>query len=389
MDVLVVGCGLTGSVIARHMAERGKKVVMWERREHIGGNMYDYVDGNGIRVHKYGPHVFHTYDEHLKDYMLRYGQWTPFPITCRVDMLGKVTPSPFNSQTIDDYYPPVKAAALKAALAQAYPGRDKTTIVELLESDEPLIKEYANFLYANDYSLYTAKQWGISPAEIDPSVLKRVPVLFSYKDGYFDDTWQMVPEEGYTAWFRTLLDHPNIEVQLNVEALERLRIRDGELLLDGTPFAGLVVYTGAVDELLGMKYGPLPYRGLRFEWQTREGEHTLAAALVAYPAAEGYTRITEYSHFPQKERHEKTSLAYEYPLPYLEGETAEPYYPILTRESMERHSRYMRELEQVPNLVCCGRLADFKYYNMDQALDRALGYAENILDRVERTQGGV
>lgn len=372
MDTLIIGCGLTGSVIARHLAEQGKTVEIWERRDHIGGNMYDYTDENGILVHKYGPHVFHTYREKLKNYMLRYGQWVPFPITCRVEMLGKVTPSPFNYQTIDDYYSPKKADALKAALERAYPGRDKATIVELLENGDPLIKEYADFLFAKDYSLYTAKQWGISPAEIDPSVLKRVPVLFSYKDGYFDDTWQMVPEEGYTAWFRVLLEHPGITVRLNVEALDHLQISGEQVLLDGVPFGGEVIYTGAVDELLGKKYGALPYRSLRFEWRTEEGEHRLAAPLVAYPEAEGYTRITEYSHFPQKQRHGRTSLAYEYPLPYQEGGSAEPYYPILTKESMKQHGQYLHELRQVRNLICCGRLADFQYYNMDQALARAL-----------------
>lgn len=334
--------------------------------------MYDHIDENGIRVHKYGPHVFHTYRNDLKDYMLRYGEWLPFYITCRVEMLGKVTPSPFNYQTIDDFYPPDKATELKVALERAFPGREKATIVELLNCGDPAVKEYADFLFASDYSLYTAKQWGISPKEIDPSILKRVPVLFSYKDGYFDDTWQMVPADGYTAWFAQLLDHPNITVKLNVEALEHLRVSENQLLLDNVPFAGQVVYTGAVDELLGQKYGPLPYRSLRFEWQTREGERRLAAPLVAYPEAEGYTRITEYSHFPQKERQSRTSLVYEYPLSYQEDAYVEPYYPVLTEESMERYERYLRKLHHIPNLICCGRLADFKYYNMDQALERAL-----------------
>jgi len=160
MDCLIIGCGLTGSVIARHLAERGEKVVIWERRSHIGGNMYDYVDQSGLCINQYGPHVFHTYREELKDYMLRFAQWTNFPITCRVKMLGKETPSPFNYQTIDDFYPPEKAAALKQALENAYPGRDKASIVELLQSGNGLVKEYTDFLFEHDYSLYTAKQWG-------------------------------------------------------------------------------------------------------------------------------------------------------------------------------------------------------------------------------------
>lgn len=378
MKALVVGCGLTGAVIARNLAERGEKVTIWERRSHIGGNMYDYIDGNGIRVHKYGPHVFHTYDKNLKEYMLRFAKWVDFPITCQVDMLGKQTPSPFNYKTIDDFYPQGEAAALKAALEGNYPGRDKATIVELLQCADEAVRSYANFLFEHDYSLYTAKQWGVSPAEIDPSVLKRVPVLFSYKDGYFDDPWQMVPQQGYTNWFKSLLSHPNISVQLNTEALRRLKIENGVVMLDGNKFSGKVVYTGPVDELLQTRYGPLPYRSLRFEWRTEPVENFQGAALVAYPEAEGFTRITEYSHFPQTRRNERTSLAYEYPLPYQEGEAAEPYYPLLTEESQERHRKYIEDLRYVPNLVLCGRLAQFKYYNMDQALEAALRVCESL-----------
>lgn len=378
MDCLVIGCGLCGAVIARHLAEQGKKVIIWERREHIGGNMYDYIDNNNICVHKYGPHVFHTYEESLKNYMLQYGEWIPFFITCRVEMLGKITPSPFNYQTIDDYYSPQQAAELKEALRRAYPGQEKATIVELLGSNNPIIKGYADFLYKRDYSLYTAKQWGLSLEEIDPSVLKRVPVLFSYRDGYFDDTWQMIPVDGYTTWFSKLLSHPNITVKLNVEALNYLKISGEQVLIKDEHFYGQVIYTGAVDELLGRKYGALPYRSLRFEWRTREGERCLAAPLVAYPEAEGYTRITEYSHFPQKRKQGKSSLAYEYPVHYQEGRNCEPYYPILTKESLKCHERYLQELLHVPNLICCGRLADFKYYNMDQVLARALEVAEGL-----------
>lgn len=375
MEYLIIGCGLTGSVIARHLADQGHQVSILERRNHIGGNMYDYVDDNGISVHQYGPHVFHTVNESLKDYMLIYGTWRDFSITCQVQMMGKITPSPFNYKTIDDYYAPKDAATLKTALERAYPGRKTATIVELLENSNPIIRKYADFLFAHDYSLYTAKQWGMQPSEIDPSVLKRVPVRFSYEDGYFDDPWQMVPVDGYTAWFERLLDHPNIQVELNMDALSRLNVKpnQGEIWLDGKLCSQTVIYTGAIDELFHMKFGPLPYRSLRFEWKTEPVRLYQGAALVACPEAKDFTRITEYNHFPQKNSQgEVTSLAYEFPVMYQEGSHVEPYYPILTEDSQRCHAKYMELVKRLPNLICCGRLANFKYYNMDQALAAAL-----------------
>ena len=377
-ECVVVGAGLTGSVISRYLTDKGYKVTIWERRNHIGGNMYDYVDENRICVHQYGPHIFHTNNDDLAAYMKKYAEWIDFPISCQVNMLGKTTPSPFNFQTIDDYYEPEVAKKLKKALLNAYPGRNKVTIVEMLESENPIVKQYADFLFVHDYSLYTAKQWGVSPAEIDPSVLKRVPVLLSYKDGYFDDKWQMVPEDGYTNWFSGILNHENISVELGIEALERISIKDKAIWIDGRIFEGLLIYTGAIDELFKLEYGPLPYRSLRFEWKTEPVQHYQGAALVAYPEAPDYTRITEYSHFPQKEAANRTTLAYEYPVIYQEGCSIEPYYPILTEESKQRHNKYRRLAEEIKGLVCCGRLADFKYYNMDEALENALNICSKL-----------
>ncbi|GAP39473.1 UDP-galactopyranose mutase [Flexilinea flocculi] len=373
MDCLVVGCGLSGSVIARYLAEElGKHVVIWERRNHIAGNMYDYVDEHGILVHQYGPHIFHTNKKYLYDYLCQFGTWDKYNLTCLTKIDGKYTPSPFNFQTIDDYYPSEQAENLKNRLVLAYPGQDKATIIDLLEHPDPVIKEYATFLFEKDYSLYTAKQWGISPTEIDVSVLKRVPILFSYKTGYFDDSYQIMPHICYTHFFQKLLNHSNIQVELGIEALDHLRVTPSgdALLIDDIPMDIPVIYTGALDELLEEK-GALPYRSLRFEWKYEEINSLQDAPVVAYPQAEGYTRITEYKKLPVQDVH-GTSYAVEYPLPYQAENQVEPYYPILTVESQQHYATLKRKADSIRNLFYCGRLADFRYYNMDQTLERAL-----------------
>lgn len=371
MDYLIIGCGLSGAVIARHLAEQGKEVVIWERRDHIGGNMYDYVDKHGFLVQKYGPHTFHTRKKELYDYMCRFEAWQDYKLTCGAVWDGKYTPTPFNFTTIDTFYPPERAAALKEKLARAFAERETATVVEVLEHPDPEIRGYAQFLFQNDYAPYTAKQWGVSPQDIDPSVLKRVPLRFSYDVGYFNDPYQVMPVHSFTRFFQNLLDHPNIQVKRNVEALEHLSVRNGRIFLDGAECPCPVVYTGALDELFGGRYGRLPYRSLRFEWRYEEIASLQDAPVVAYPQEEGYTRITEYKKLPVQDR-PGSSYALEYPLPYREGEKLEPYYPVLTEESQQQYARYAELAGQIPNLICCGRLADFKYYNMDQALERAL-----------------
>lgn len=361
MDCLVIGCGLTGAVIARHLAGQGKSVVIWERRDHIGGNMYDYVDEHGFLVQKYGPHTFHTKEKALYDYMCRFEQWQDYKLTCGAVWDGKYTPTPFNFTTIDTFYPN----------RQAYAGRSTATVVEVLEHPDPEIRQYAEYLFEQDYAPYTAKQWGVSPKEIDVSVLQRVPLRFSYEEGYFDDPYQVMPVHSFTAFFRCLLDHPNITVQLGMEALEHLTVSEGRLLLDGNIVAFPVVYTGALDELFGGVHGWLPYRSLRFEWKFEEKESLQDAPVVAYPQEKGYTRITEYKKLPVQDK-PGTSYALEYPLPYRKQEKTEPYYPVLTEASQKQYASYKALAEKIPNFIYCGRLADFKYYNMDQALDRAL-----------------
>lgn len=370
-DAIIIGCGLTGAVIARHLAEQKKKVVILEKRDHIGGNLYDYIDEHGILVQKYGPHTFHTKKKELYEYMLRFEEWDNFKLVCGASIDGKCTPTPFNFQTIDDFYSAEEAAELKAHIKAAFPNRETATVVEVMAHPDSIVSNYAKFLYEKDYSLYTAKQWGVSPSEIDPSVLKRVPLRFSYDVGYFDDAYEAMPHHSFTKFFENLLSHDNISVILGIDALEHITISNGKILVDGEGCKFPVVYSGALDELFGCVYGKLPYRSLRFEWRHEDKAFIQNMPVVAYPQADGFTRITEFNKLPVQHG-EGTTYVIEYPLPYKGEAEVEPYYPVLTEESQKQYAQYKALADGVSNLICCGRLGDFKYYNMDQALERAL-----------------
>ncbi|MCR5143857.1 MAG: UDP-galactopyranose mutase [Lachnospiraceae bacterium] len=378
-DAIVVGAGLSGSVIARHLAEEcNERVLIIEKRNHIGGNMYDYVNEEGILVHKYGPHTFHTKKKELFECMKKYAEWDEYKLTCGAVINGKYTPTPFNFQTIDDFYDEKNANEIKNELKRYYPSEEFVTVLELLNHESDVIREYANFLFENDYSLYTAKQWGVSPEEIDPSVLKRVPIRLNYDIGYFDDKYQYMPATKYSDFFDKLLKHENIEIELNTDALSLIKLEKNIIQIGGEEFKGRLIYTGPIDELFGFKYGKLPYRSLRFEWKNDNIKSYQDAPVVAYPQAKGYTRITEYTKLPYQCVGEKTTYAIEYSLPYKEGENKEPYYPVLTEESQKIYARYKQEAEKYTKLYLAGRLADFKYYNMDQALERALYIIKNL-----------
>lgn len=376
-QALIVGCGLSGAVIARELAENGFKIHIIERRDHIGGNMYDHVDEHGILIHNYGPHTFHTNNKELYDYICKFGEWDDYKLTCGAEINGICTPTPFNYQTIDDFYSNEEAKRIKEEIEKEFPGRKIATVIEVLNSKNKVVHDYAQFLFDNDYSLYTAKQWGVSPFEIDPGVLKRVPLRFSYDVGYFDDTYQVMPHKSYKVFFENLLNHENITVELNTEFLSKGKVENGILYYNDQTVEFPVVYSGALDELFGYQFGELPYRSLKFEWMHEDIDRKQDMPVVAYPQDTEVVRIIEYKQLPVQNV-AGTTYEREYSIPYSVGKKVEPYYPVLTVGSQNLYDQYLKLSQSIRNLYICGRLGNFKYYNMDEALENALLICKRI-----------
>lgn len=377
MEYIVVGCGISGSIIARELAEKGHAVKIYDRRCHIAGNLFDYKDEYGILVQQYGPHIFHTGDEEVHQYVTKFCDWQDYKLVCGAEWDGKYTPSPFNFETIDIFFEAHKAEKIKKAIKEEYPDKQTAPVVEMMSHSNPTIREYAQFLFDNDYAPYTAKQWGMKAENVNPEVLKRVPVRLNYDTGYFSDKYEMMPKTSFTDFVKNILNHPNIEIILNEDAKQHITFSDNKILWDDDVVSGKIIYTGPIDELFDCVYGELPYRSLRFEWKHSNEDNMQQAPVVAYPKAEGYTRITEFKKLPIQDV-KGTTYAIEYPLTYKEGSKMEPYYPVSTEDSEEKVKQYKALSGRIDNLVLCGRLADFKYYNMDQAIKNALSVSKNV-----------
>lgn len=376
MKYYIVGSGIVGAVLAAELAKKGNTVQVLERRAHAGGNVYDYDDEYGIHVHHYGPHIFHTNDDEVYRYVSDNCELKDFNLVCGSVMDGKCVPTSFDFSSVDTFFPE-EAEEIKAHIKAEFGDRASATVLEMLESQDSYVRRFADFLYEKDYKPYTAKQWGIDPEKVDRQIFKRVPILFSYGSKYFSDKYQAMPVKGYMEFIENLLKTPGIELRLNEEALDRFSIRDHQVMDGNKPLDGVLIFTGALDELFGCKHGKLPYRSLRFVWKHEDIDSFQDMPVVAYPQAEGFTRITEYKKLPVQEVR-GTTYAVEYPLPYTQGEAMEPYYPVLTEESQELFRKYYEEAKQVRGLAFAGRLAEFKYYNMDQAIRRALDLAREL-----------
>ena len=379
-DCIIIGSGIAGAAAARVLAEeQGRKVLVLEKKHHIGGNCYDGKDEYGILVHWYGPHIFHTGNEEVYEWLSRFTDWYAFGHEVVARVGDKLLPVPFNLNTLKMVYGEEKAAVLEKKLVDTFGFGARVPILKLREQQDEDLRAIADYVYENVFLRYTMKQWGQTPEEIDPAVTGRVPVVISYDNRYFGDKYQGMPLDGFTPMFEKMLAHPNIEVHTNTHAKDVLVIseEEGKVLLDGQEFHGTVIYTGPVDELFDCRFGRLPYRTLRFDFEHYDRPDYQGHSVVNYTVSEDYTRITEFKYLTGQKA-ESTTIVKEYPFAYTGAEGEIPYYAIMNEENNALYRKYADLAAKLPDFHLLGRLAEYKYYNIDAMAARAIAFARSL-----------
>ncbi len=370
-DYLIVGAGFAGSVLAERLANRhGARILLVDRRHHVGGNAYDEKDAAGILYHKYGPHIFHTNSKQVVNYLSRFTKWRPYEHRVRAFVRGQLMPIPINRTTLNLLYDANLQTEKEAA---AFLASRAEPVEDIRTSEDVVIDAVGRELYELFFRGYTRKQWGLDPSELDKQVTSRIPTRTNTDDRYFTDTFQAMPADGYTAMFSAMLDHPLIDKSLGSDFRD-IRHEAHEL-------ADHIIYSGPIDEYFDFRFGKLPYRSLRFDHQTIEEEWHQPVAVVNYPDPDvPYTRISEYKHLTGQQA-PVTSITYEYPS--AEGD---PYYPIPRAENQELYKRYEALADATGDVTFVGRLATYRYYNMDQIVGQALATFRRIS---AKRQGGL
>lgn len=365
-DYLIVGAGFAGSVLAERLARgQNKKVLIIDRRPHIGGNAYDCHNEHGILIHKYGPHIFHTNSAEIFDYLSRFTDWRQYQHRVRAMVDGRLLPIPINLDTVNELYGlQLTPQGMKEFLESVAEKKEK-----ILTSEDVVVNGVGRELYEKFFRNYTRKQWGLDPSELDAQVTARVPVRFNRDDRYFTDTYQAMPARGFTPMFENMLDHSNIKIMLNADYRE---VRE-EVSFDQ------LIFTGPIDEYFDYRFGPLPYRCLEFKHETHNKPVFQPAPVVNYPNEYAYTRVTEFKYLTGQE-HPLTSVVYEFPR--AEGD---PYYPIPRADNAALYKRYQALAEATPGVHFVGRLGTYRYYNMDQVVGQALTLYKK-LTHTTRTQ---
>ena len=361
-DYLIVGAGFAGSVLAERLANVSeKKILIIDQRDHIGGNAYDYYNKDGILIHKYGPHIFHTNSRKVFDYLSQYTTWRTYEHRVLASVDGQLVPMPINLDTINKLY----SLQLNAHQLQEFFDSRAERIPRILTSEDVVVSKVGRELYEKFFKGYTRKHWDLDPSELDASVSARVPTRTNRDDRYFTDTYQAMPSRGYTRLFQKMLSHPNIKVMLNTDYKE---------IVDVIPYKTMI-YTGPIDSFFNYCYGRLPYRSLEFRFETYDKEVFQPTGTINFPNEHPYTRITEFKYLTGQ-KHHKTSIVYEYP--QAEGD---PYYPIPRPENTAIYKKYQGLANAMTNTYFTGRLATYRYYNMDQVVAQSLSLFEKITQR--------
>lgn len=364
---LVIGCGYAGTIIAERIASQlGEAVTVIDKRDHIAGNAFDFYDKSGILVHKYGPHIFHTNSTKVWEYLSMFTEWIPYEHRVLADVDGVKVPVPFNLNSLHALFSASKAARLEKLLVEQFGLDANIPILAFRKTSNTELMELADFVYRKIFYGYTLKQWGLGPEDLDPSVTARVPVRISRDDRYFQDKYQAIPKMGYTQMFRNMLNNDKIEIKLKTDFRR----------FGSTENFEKVIYTGPIDEFFDFKYGRLPYRSLSFHFDNHGCKTFQSVAQMNFPNSEDFTRITEFKHITSQQA-PTTTVAVEYPQPF-EPDKNEPYYPIPIPKSKLIYEKYRNDAIQLKGKVLfVGRLAEYKYFNMDQIVGRSLSAFEN------------
>jgi len=359
-DYLIVGAGFAGSVLAERLASEGnKKILIIDKRDHIAGNAYDYYNNDGILIHKYGPHIFHTNSKEVFEYLGKFTPWRPYEHKVLGSVDGQLVPIPINLNTINQLY----GLNLNSSEVEDFFASRAEKVAGVKTSEDVVVSKVGRELYEKFFRGYTRKMWDLDPSELDASVTARVPTRTNRDDRYFTDTYQAMPLYGYTQMFQKMLSHPNIKVMLNTDYKE---------IIDFIPYHNLI-FTGPVDEYFNYCYGKLPYRSLEFKFETIDQEVFQPTGTVNYPNDQLYTRITDFKYLTGQ-KHTKTAVVYEFPK--AEGD---PYYPVPRPENAELYKKYQQLASSMTNTYFVGRLATYKYYNMDQVVAQALTTFKKIM----------
>lgn len=351
-DYLIVGAGFAGSVLAERLSSEGKKILLIDKRNHIGGNAYDYYNEDGILVHKYGPHIFHTNSKEVFDYLSQFTGWRNYQHRVLANIDGQLFPIPINLNTINRMYGLNLSCDEMKSFLESKAEKKK----EIITSEDVVVNTVGRELYEKFFRGYTRKQWSMDPAELNASVTARIPTRINKDDRYFTDTYQVMPVHGYTKMFEHMLSSKNINIMLNTDYKD---------IADGITYKELI-FTGPVDEFFDYRFGKLPYRSIEFKFETHDQKKFQETGTINYPDDYAFTRITEFKYLTGQ-KHPKTSIVYEFPT--AEGD---PYYPVPRPENTTLYKRYQELGTKMKNTHFVGRLATYKYYNMDQVVAQAL-----------------